>query len=167
MTPHRGETLFSSVPTSNSLISVTDPWGAFWADTGGLQGPLTRLLCCFQNYRHTRTLCAVLDMEVLGHPHEQMTFTSILPFLEHTCFSRSKSWSGLSPPILDPQVDWMWFLNGRAFWNPKAKFMLWMRIRANVLRAVAQHYSSLCSIVQMASPNPRKKPTYHSQQEGI
>ena len=33
------ETLFSSVPPSNSLVSVSDPWGAFWADTAPYKGP--------------------------------------------------------------------------------------------------------------------------------
>ena len=34
------ETLFSSVPPSNFLISVSDPWRAFWADTVPFKGTL-------------------------------------------------------------------------------------------------------------------------------
>ena len=43
MTPHR-EILFSSVPPSNSLVSVSDPRRAFWADTAPFSGP--RLASC-------------------------------------------------------------------------------------------------------------------------
>ena len=42
--PLIGETLFSSVPPSNSLDSVSDPWRAFWADTAPFKGP--RLASC-------------------------------------------------------------------------------------------------------------------------
>ena len=38
MTPH-GETLFSSVPPSNSLVSVSDPRRAFGADMAPFSGP--------------------------------------------------------------------------------------------------------------------------------
>ena len=55
MTPHRGYTLFSSVPPSNSLVSVSDPLRAFLSWQGALQGPSTRLVRCFWNYRKTRT----------------------------------------------------------------------------------------------------------------
>ena len=41
--PCRGNT-FSSVPPSNSLVSVLDPWRAFWADTPPFKGP--RLASC-------------------------------------------------------------------------------------------------------------------------
>ena len=54
--PH-GETLFSSVPPSYSLVS--DPWMAFWADTVLFKGPQPRLLRCFQNCRDTRSLIGV------------------------------------------------------------------------------------------------------------
>merc|ERR1719499_2138626 len=43
MTPCRG-TLFSSVPPSNSLVSVSDPRRAFRADTAPFLGP--RLASC-------------------------------------------------------------------------------------------------------------------------
>ena len=36
--PLIGETLFSSVPHSNSLVSVSDPRRAFWADTAPFSG---------------------------------------------------------------------------------------------------------------------------------
>ena len=39
-----GEILFSSLPPSNSLVSVSDPWRAFWADTAPFKGP--RLTLC-------------------------------------------------------------------------------------------------------------------------
>ena len=35
---------FSSVPPSNSFVSVSDPWMAFWADTVPFKGP--RLASC-------------------------------------------------------------------------------------------------------------------------
>ena len=34
-----GQTFFSSVPHRNSVISVSDPWRAFWADTTPFKGP--------------------------------------------------------------------------------------------------------------------------------
>ena len=43
MTPLR-ETLFSSVPPSNSLVSISDLQRAFWADTTPFSGP--RLASC-------------------------------------------------------------------------------------------------------------------------
>ena len=40
MSPHWGsEALFSSVPLSNSLGSISDPRRAFWADTAPFSGP--------------------------------------------------------------------------------------------------------------------------------
>ena len=39
-----GKTRFSVVPPSNSLISVSDPWRAFWADMAPFKGP--RLASC-------------------------------------------------------------------------------------------------------------------------
>ena len=42
--PLVGKTLFSSVPPSNSLVSVTDPRRAFWADKAPFSGP--RLASC-------------------------------------------------------------------------------------------------------------------------
>ena len=42
--PLAGETLFSSVPPSNSLVSVLDLRRAFWADTASFSGP--RLASC-------------------------------------------------------------------------------------------------------------------------
>ena len=42
--PLIGETLISSVPPSNSLVSVSDPWRAYWADTPPFKGP--RLASC-------------------------------------------------------------------------------------------------------------------------
>ena len=42
--PLIGETLFSSVPPSNSLVSVSDPRRAFWADTAPFSG--RRLASC-------------------------------------------------------------------------------------------------------------------------
>ena len=49
--PIVGEILFSSIPPSNSLVSISDPWRAFWANTV----PSTRLVRCFRNYRESRT----------------------------------------------------------------------------------------------------------------
>ena len=37
--PLKGETLFSSVPPSNSLVSVSDLRRAFWVDTAPFSGP--------------------------------------------------------------------------------------------------------------------------------
>ena len=50
-----GETQFSSVPPSNSIVSVSDPWRALWANTAAFKRPLTRLMRYFWNYRDTRT----------------------------------------------------------------------------------------------------------------
>ena len=37
--PLSGETLFSSVPPSNSLVSISDHWMAFWVETAPFKGP--------------------------------------------------------------------------------------------------------------------------------
>ena len=70
--PLIGETLFSSVPPSNSLVSISDPWRTFWADTCVLQGPWTRLVSCFRDYRKTRTPSG---SKVPGHCQKQPTQT--------------------------------------------------------------------------------------------
>ena len=41
--PLTGEILLSSVPSSNSLVSVLDPWRAFWADVAPFKGPRVTL----------------------------------------------------------------------------------------------------------------------------
>ena len=51
------QTLLSSVSTSNSLVSVSDPWRAFWADKTPFKGPRPkRIRCCFKNYKTTKTM---------------------------------------------------------------------------------------------------------------
>ena len=50
------ETLFSVVPPSNSLVSVSDPWRAFWADTTPFKGPQLWCVRCFgttEIHRHS------------------------------------------------------------------------------------------------------------------
>ena len=37
--PLSREKLFSSIPLSNSLVSVSEPWRAFWADMAPFKGP--------------------------------------------------------------------------------------------------------------------------------
>ena len=64
MTPHR-ETLFSSVPPSNSLVSVS-----------ALDSPRA-LLPELQRYKDT-VRCAALGAEVPGHLLEQLTQTLIV-----------------------------------------------------------------------------------------
>ena len=56
------ETLFSVVPPSNSLVPVSDPWRAFWADTTPFKGP--RLALCvasgtseIHGYRQKQLMC--------------------------------------------------------------------------------------------------------------
>ena len=46
------------VPPSHSLISVSDPWRAFWAEMAPF-GPSPCLMHCFWNFRDTRTLSSV------------------------------------------------------------------------------------------------------------
>ena len=48
-----GRVLFSSFLPSNSLVSISDPWRAFKADTVPFNGP--RLVRWFQMYREPRT----------------------------------------------------------------------------------------------------------------
>ena len=47
--PLIGEPLFSSVPPSNSLVSVSDPWTAFLSWHSAIQGPSTCLVCRLHN----------------------------------------------------------------------------------------------------------------------
>ena len=55
MTPSSGKTLFSVVPPSNSLVSVLDPWRAFWADMAPFKGP------------HLASCIASRTSEIQGH----------------------------------------------------------------------------------------------------
>ena len=49
MTPHRGNTiLFRSCQPSNSLVSVSDPWRAFWADKAPFKCPPLALCVAFR-----------------------------------------------------------------------------------------------------------------------
>ena len=56
--PLVSETLFSSVPPIKSLVSVSDPWRDFWADTAPFMGPCA-LLSELQRNKDTFG-CAVL-----------------------------------------------------------------------------------------------------------
>ena len=49
-----GERLFSYLPPSNSLVSVSDPWTAFWADMTPFKGPRLAL-CIAPGTREIRT----------------------------------------------------------------------------------------------------------------
>ena len=72
--PLVGETLFSSVPPINSLVSVSDPRRAFWADTApprALYWP-HEWLPELQSYKDT-VRCASLGAEVPGHRQQQRT----------------------------------------------------------------------------------------------
>ena len=58
--PSLGQILFSYVPLS-SLLSVSDPWKAFWADMASpIKDPQPRLVRCFWNIRDRRTLAGVV-----------------------------------------------------------------------------------------------------------
>ena len=69
------ETRFSSVPPSNSLVSLPVPWGAFWADTAPFKGPKYHLECCFKNYRDTDRSGENKRTQIPGHCQEQLTQT--------------------------------------------------------------------------------------------
>ena len=88
--PLAGETLFSSVPPSNSLISVSDPRRAFWADTVPFLGPRLAspraLLPELQRYKDT-VRCAALGAEVPGHRQQQLTQTLIVRLLKMHFFT--------------------------------------------------------------------------------
>ena len=49
--PLIGESLFSSVLPSNSLVRGLEPLKDFLSWHGSLQGPLTCFMCCFWNFR--------------------------------------------------------------------------------------------------------------------
>ena len=77
--PLIGETLFSSVPPSNSLVSVSDPRRAFWADTVPFSGP--RLASCVasgttEKQGHRQVCCD--RREVQGHHQKQLMQTLIV-----------------------------------------------------------------------------------------
>ena len=71
------ETLFSSVPPSNSLVSVSDPRRAFWADTAPFSGP--QLASCIASgtteIQGHRQVC---HAEVPGHRQQQLNQTLIV-----------------------------------------------------------------------------------------
>ena len=63
---------------SNSLISISDPWRAFWADKAAFNRP--RLASCVASgTTDTRTArCVAIGAEVQGHRQQQRTQTLIL-----------------------------------------------------------------------------------------
>ena len=80
--PSSGRILFSSVPPSNSLVSVSDPQRAFWADTEPFKGHIPRTFALlpegdYQVYRTcrrrrttpSRTTDANLDVYCLKHTY--------------------------------------------------------------------------------------------------
>ena len=82
MTPNWGNTVFSSVPPSNSLVSVSDPSRA-------LDSPRV-LLPELQRYKDA-IKCGALGAEVPGHRQEQLRQTLIVRLLK----------THFSPTILD------------------------------------------------------------------
>ena len=56
----------SSVPSSNYLISVLDPWRAFLSRNGALQGPSIRLIRYLRNYREIQETRAPSGVAALG-----------------------------------------------------------------------------------------------------
>ena len=53
MTPH-WESLFHSVPANASLVLVSNPWGAFWAETAPFKGLQPWDAHCFLNFKAKR-----------------------------------------------------------------------------------------------------------------
>ena len=60
MTTHPWKRLLSLVPPSNSLISVSNSWRAFWGDKMAFKGPQPHLVRCCRNFRDTRTQSGAL-----------------------------------------------------------------------------------------------------------
>ena len=80
----------SHTTVSKSLVSVSDPWRAFWADKAPLKGPcLTRLVHCFWNYRDSKdpVRWIALSAEVPGHRQQQLTQTLIVRLLKTHFFT--------------------------------------------------------------------------------
>ena len=90
--PFIGKTLFSSVPPSNSLVSVTELEGLFELTQHPLRAldSPRALLPELQRYKDP-TRCVALGAEVPGHRQQQLTHTLIMVLLKTHFFT----------PILD------------------------------------------------------------------
>ena len=92
--------LFSSIPTSNPPVSVSDPWRAW---PGGLRGPSTSLLLTLLRNKDTVN-CSALGTEVPGHRQDKLMQTLIVYlFKPH-----------FSTPILDCEkttTDYNWVID--------------------------------------------------------
>ena len=99
----------SSVPPSNSLISLLDAWRAFWSDTGPFTS--TRALaspCALlpELLRNKDTVNGVaLGADVPEHCQEQFTLTLIVCLLKTNFFSLFLKLGGPGPPFTIPLVS--------------------------------------------------------------
>ena len=101
---HQGPTFLflSSLQLPRLLLR---PWKGFLSCQGALQGPTTRLVHCFWNYRDTETLvkCGRLGAKVLGHYQEQLSQTLIVHLVvTHTSFLYPKTLEGPGAPLPPP-----------------------------------------------------------------
>ena len=90
--PPDRETLFSSIPHSTSLVSVSDPWKAFWADTAPFKGPRLSYELLPELQRNQDTVRSVaLSAEVPVHLQKPRMKTLLVRLLKTQFFT----------PILD------------------------------------------------------------------
>ena len=87
MTPHRHTVLYSQhtilcSSTQQLLRLHFRPSKGSLSRHGALQGPSTRLVCCFQNYKETRPPKGALDAEVPGNCRKQRTTHLFTPILD-------------------------------------------------------------------------------------
>ena len=82
MTPRQENAVFFCSSQQLPCLSL-GPLKGFLSSHGAIQGPSTRLVRCFRNYRDTRTPSGVpLGAEVPGHHEQQLTQTLIVRLLK-------------------------------------------------------------------------------------
>ena len=125
--PQEVRFLFSQ-PASSSLVSVSDPWRAFWVDTTPFKGP--RLASCV----------AFGTTEIQGHLQERLKqtltvrllTTHLFPLFQTTSQGIAKwvvvvNWSYLNPPFL--AVGWNHLRMNRRPQPPLQLGSCWRHIR--------------------------------------
>ena len=113
-----GESLFSFLPPSKSLISVSNPRRAFWADTASLEGTLPIDFGTIERYNDT-VRYGELSIEVLGQHQYQLTRTLIVCVFsigvkKPTWFNWSNSWR-CPDPFITPSERPNWA--GHELWT--------------------------------------------------
>ena len=124
MTPRR-EDVFSSVPPSNSLVYVSDPWRTFLSWLGALQGPSSCLVRCFRNGREAKTQVCHARCGGPRTPSKSADANLVFSFVENVIF-KTDPWlwkvkHNRIELVTRPDQPPKNYINDNAFFNSSVK----------------------------------------------